>query len=68
MASVYLERDQHIIYVKHNFMLFGLKLGRTILSIEEHKLIPPISPQPYFCWKIFYLHSNFQALNFLLTK
>jgi hypothetical protein len=49
MASVHLERDQHIIHVKHNFMLSGLKAGRAILSIEEHKLIPPIPRQPYFC-------------------
>jgi hypothetical protein len=68
MASVRLERDQHIIYVKHNFMLSGLKAGRTIFSAKEHKLILPISPKPYFCQKIFYLHSNFPALNFLLTK
>jgi hypothetical protein len=68
MANVHLERDQDIIYVKHNFMRSGLKIGWAILSVEEHKLIPPISPQPYFCQKIFYLHSNFLALNFILTK
>ncbi len=49
MASVHLERDQHIIYVKHNFMLSSMKAGRAILSVEEHKLIPPIPRQPYFC-------------------
>jgi hypothetical protein len=48
-------------------MRSGLKAGWAILS-EEHKLILPITPQPYFCQKIFYLHSNFSALNFLLTK
>jgi uracil DNA glycosylase len=68
MASVRLERDQHIIYVKHNFMLSGLKARRAILSAEEHKLILPISPQPYFCQKIFYLNSNFSKLNILLTE
>jgi hypothetical protein len=68
MASVHLERGQLIIYVKHNFLLSGMKAGRTILLAKEHKLILPVSTQPYFCQKIFYLHNNFSALNFLLTK
>jgi hypothetical protein len=68
MASVHLERDQHIIYVKHYFMLSGMKGGRAILSVEEHKIIPPFSPQPCFCQKNLYLHSNFPTLQFLINQ